>query len=396
MLTGSGRTLGVLAIAALIGGALLDYPELVAIGLACLLAILTAAGWMLLRPKLVAVREIRPIRVEAGGAASGVLTLTNEGRRRGSPATAVEHVAGRRIAVALPSLGPGKVGEATYPLPTDRRGVFRVGPLTIGHSDPLRLMFAAKDFASTSMLTVYPRTHAVSPLPTGQARDADGPTSSDAPRGGIAFHMLREYVPGDDRRLIHWPSTAKTGTLMVRHNVVPNEPRLMVVLDTSIAPYQADRHGANRNRVDRDGDEAFEDAVRVAASLCVAACDAGYPLTFRTTGGLIAEFERGSVGRGSLLDTLAAVQCDPGDPGLRQLPQLVPGQHDISLGVVTGQAPDDQRAAVSASASRFRMVTLIQVGERYGRPAVAERGIFAINVSTSEDFASTWNRKVPR
>ena len=384
MFTGSGRALSVLAVVLLVAGALLDYPELVAVGLACLLAVLAAAVWMVFRPKLVAVREINPIRVQAGGRATGVLTLTNEGFRRSPPVMAVEHIAGQRIQIPLPSLGAHMVHAACYQLPTGRRGVFTVGPLTIGHSDPLRLMVAARDVASRSVLTVYPRTHAVAPLPTGRARDADGPTSSDAPRGGIAFHALREYVPGDDRRLIHWPSTAKTGMLMVRHNVVPNEPRLMVVLDTSAAPYDSD---------DADG-EAFEDAVRVAASLCVAGCDAGYPLSFRTTGGLVAEFERGTAGRGSLLDTLAAVVPDRDDPGLRHLPNLVPHEHEISLGVVTGQASADQRAAVTAVQHQFRMATLIQVGDRYGRTAAAGPGVFAINVGTSEEFAAAWNRRV--
>ena len=119
-------------------------------------------------------------------------------------------------------------------------------------------------------------------------------------------------------------------------------------------------------------------------------------MTFRTTGGTSAQFERGTVGRGDLLDTLARVQRQENDPGLRCLQELASGRDPVSLGVVTGQAPEDQRAAVRAVRHKFRTVTLVQVGERFGRPAASDGGVFTVNVGTSEDFASIWNQRVRR
>lgn len=382
MLTRSGIVVAVSAFVLLIGGWAADYPELVALAFACVTALLAAGGWMLVRPDLTAVREIRPHRVSAGEPACGVLTVTNEARRRSPPIMAAEAVAGRCLGVALPSLASGQAHQATYALPTERRGIFQVGPLTIGHSDPLRLMRVGREYTTWSMLYVHPRIYAVEPVPTGRTRDMDGPTSSSSPRGGVAFHSLRDYESGDDWRLIHWKSTARLGTFMVRHNVVPNEPRLLVVLDTSAAPYS---------------EKSFEEAVSAAASLCVAAISGGFPLELRTTGGAaMAAASQGSDGLTAALDLLASVQRGEDDPGLRALPSVVPADEGVALGVVTGQ-PDSQLLAVlPAVRQRFLTVSLIQFAEKFTGPPAALRGVVAVHVGSGAEFAAVWNRLVRR
>ena len=381
MLTTSGRVLAAAGVVFLVAGTATRWPELIALGIACVLALVTALWWMLLRPELVATREITPARVSEGESARAVLTLRNVAARRSPPLLAVESVGRRRVAVPLPSLAPGAEFEAGYELPTDRRGVYTVGPLTIARSDPLRLILVSQDHASRSTLAVHPRVHEVEPVPSGRTRDMDGPTTSTSPQGGIAFHSLREYVPGDDLRLIHWRSTARRGTLMVRHNVVPNEPRLMVVLDTSTAPYPED---------------SFEDAVRVAASLCMAACQGGYPLTFRTTGGGAAVADRAGDGRATILDLLASIEASDDDPGLPELVRMVPGDEGVSLAVVTGQAAPGPLGAVSTVRNRFDMVSLVMTGERFDRPAPAVGGAYVIRCRSSEDFAAQWNGRAQR
>jgi uncharacterized protein (DUF58 family) len=379
VLTGTGRAVALLGPGLIALGAVTGWTEVLALGVACVLALVAALWWLLRRPVLVATRSIAPGRVAEGERAVAELTLRNAGRRRSPPLLASEAVGRRRVGVRLPSLPAGADTSLSYDLPTDRRGLYAVGPLTIARSDPLRLVLVSRQHGTTSSLMVHPRVHAVAPVPAGRARDMDGPTSTAAPLGGIAFHSLREYVPGDDLRLIHWRSSARTGQLMVRHNVVPNEPRLQVVLDISAAAYAGD---------------SFEDAVRVAASWAVAACNANFPLRLVTTGGGIAAADRGDSGAAALLDLLSAVQPERDNPGLAALVSLVPDQEGVSLGVVTGQPDPRVFDAVSAVRNRYDMVSVVQVGEEYDRPPAPIPGAFVVNCRTSEDFAYTWNREV--
>src|SRR6185437_9806160 len=100
-------------------------------------------------------------------------------------------------------------------------------------------------------IAVHPRILRLQPLPTGVSRYLEGPSSDSSPQGTVTFHRLREYVVGDDLRTVHWPSTAKVGQLVVRHNVDTAQPYTVVVLDVDPARYSP---------------ETFEEAVDTAAS----------------------------------------------------------------------------------------------------------------------------------
>jgi uncharacterized protein (DUF58 family) len=381
-LTGTGWRVACAGLVLLGAGWLAGYPELILLGLGCAAALLLAALWTLLRPNVAVRRSLSPSRVVQGEPAQGTLTVENRAARRSPPLVAIEHVGERTVTIPLPSLGSRQRHITGYPLPTDRRGVHRVGPLAVGQTDPLRLIALTRAYESSTELIVHPIVHDVEPLPTGRSRDMEGPTSGSAPLGGVAFHSLREYTPGDDHRLIHAKSSARFGTLMVRHNVVPNEPRLMVVLDTGRAGYPER--------------EDFEDAVRVAASLCASCAVRGFPVDLRTTGGLATTAERRHE-LPMLLDLLARVRPgEPVDAGLIALGAMAPSHEGYSLGVVTGQPDPAQRATVSLVRSRFQMVSLVQVGERHRRPGAPLAGVLVLNVATSKDFAAAWNRLVRR
>ena len=165
----------------------------------------------------------------------------------------------------------GRSAVITTDLPTDQRGVFRVGPLDVTRADPFGLVRSGEPDEGITKLWVHPVVHQLEPFPSGIARDLEGPESGEALEGGVTFHTLRDYVRGDDLRQIHWRSSARSNKLMVRHNVDTNRPRTLVVLDTRAIVYSA---------------EAFEDAIRAAASVVVASMNRGFEFRLLTTDGL--------------------------------------------------------------------------------------------------------------
>jgi len=381
-LTPLGATVSTVAALALAGGWWLDSPELVAIGLAGVVAMLQAAAWMVVSPDLLARREIEPVRVAQGDAARALLLVQNLSGRRCPPVLVADRVGPSSLSIPVAGLASGAARTTSYPLPTDRRGVIPIGPLTIGHTDPLRLMTNGRQYDAQTVLTVHPRIHPVASLPTGLNRDAEGPTSASSPQGGIAFHSLREYRLGDPMKHIHWKKSAQTGQLLVCHKVIPDEPSLMLVLDTSSRSYSGD---------------GFEDAVRVVASLAMAAVGGGHPLEIRTTGGDVVVSRAGTT-RSAVLDLLAGVQASDDDPGLAALSSMVPGRSAVSLGVATGDRSTAGLAIVSMVRRRYLMVTAVQVlgSDEPGRTRVDLPGVFTVVCRDSEDFARRWNEVLVR
>ena len=138
-----------------------------------------------------------------------------------------------------------------------RRGVYTLGPLRVATGDPFGLFRFERHFGDTQQLVVFP---AVVPLPHFQVAAADLPGE-----GAIQWRsqevtphasMVRDYVPGDSVRQIHWPSTAKRGRLTVKQFDLGMTSDLWILLDL-----ERDVHTLQ-------GDEGTDElAVTVAASV---------------------------------------------------------------------------------------------------------------------------------
>jgi len=381
-------------------GAIAGWAELAILGAAAVLAVVIALSFLLVRPRVEVVREIEPDRVTAGGLAFGRVKVFNKGRRRSFAFVARERFGDGFVDVAIPRLQAGGRKSTLYRLPASTRGLVPVGPLLIGRGDPLGLVRVEREHGDVVTLWVHPRHHRLTPLPSSLTRSLEGPSSDTAPNGSITFHAIREYVLGDDLRQIHWRSTAKTGSLMVRQHVDTSLPDVTVVVDT---------RGASHTP------ETFEVALEVAASVTLASTTRSFPIQLRTTGGL--ELHSRGPGNASqeFLDQLAALEPE-GAPssGARsagsRAARLHGATHDArsltellnllararggtGLVVIAAAPTPEETAAVTAMTRRYGIVTLVDCAPDPTRPHPVLSGVTVIDAPTGAAFAADWNRR---
>ncbi len=251
----SVAALGVLAWAA---GWWLGWRELMVVAGGCLVLVVLAALFVVRPPALRTDVMLDPSRVEVGTPSAGQITATNRSSRRTLPAQ-IELPVGAGVAVFdIPSLAAGASDEELLVIPTEKRGVIAVGPARSVRGDPLGLFHREARSGKAYELIVHPHTIALEPFGSGLLRDLEGLTTKDLSVSDLAFHALRDYAPGDDRRHVHWRSSAKAGRLLVRQFQDTRRSTLCVVVDGDPLGY---------------GDpQEFETALEVAGSLAVRAC----------------------------------------------------------------------------------------------------------------------------
>jgi uncharacterized protein (DUF58 family) len=378
MLTGLGRTLAGCVLGLFAAGWALGYPELAVVGTGGVLALAVGLGLVVRRTSLQVRRELIPDRVARGEPAVASLHVQNVARLSSPRLSAVDPCGPRQTRVALPRLRPGASREVSYRLPTERRGVFPVGPLQVDRSDPLGLWRRWQRFDQSAVLRVHPVVLPLPVAPSGRRLHLDGPQEDSAPRGTVTFDGLRAYVPGDDQRHVHWRSSVRLGTLMVRVHVDPSLPLTTVLLDTRRALH---------------GEESFEDAVEAVASITVGAALQRYPVRLRTTCGETVDCHGRREDARALLDMLAGVQLvDHG--GFDAITSLLAKARGGTLVVVTGRCGRDDLAAVARVRSRFERAIVLRIGAEPLEMAAVAVDLPVLSCADTVDFAFTWNALV--
>lgn len=321
--------------------------------LALLIPAAFLVAWANLR-RLEATVQRRTERAQVGQEAQEVIEVRNRGfwpkvwLEVDDPSTMPGHQA-KRVVVIPPRRSRNWLVET----PLLRRGLYEWGPLQVTGTDPFGVFRLTRTFGEPQQILVYPPVY---DIPHFQAPPANLPGEGRFRRRTHYVTPnasgIREYQPGDSLGRIHWPSTARTGDLMVKTFELDPASDVWVVLDLERRVHAG------------KGDESTEEyAVRVAASVA-----RHYLIANRSVGLLsfgrdleIVEPERGPQQLTRILESLALAQA-VGDVPLGNLlleEQRRFGRH-TTLVVVTASTDDHWLPAALSLAQRgVRMAVVL-------------------------------------
>ncbi len=288
--------------------------------------------------------------------------------------------------------------ERTWTVRTvcQRRGRFRLGPTVVSSGDPFGLFEFERRLRQTASVIVYPATVPLLGLPQPRGDLSGG----DALRRRTHYVTtnaagVRDYVPGDGFNRIHWPSTARHATLIVKEFELDPLRDVWIFLDL-----QRDAH---LPELDRDAGEALarpwwavlqtgalpasteEYAIAAAASI------AEHFLGRRRAVGLVAygqrreviQADRGERQLGKVLETLAVLRAEGAVP-FREV--LLSEARALARGVTLVTISPSPRlewaeAALLLDRAGLQVVSILVDGASFGGPAgaalLAQR--FAVN-----------------
>ncbi len=201
------------------------------------------------------IRRRMPAHIFAGRQATAAMSIANRKARLPTFSLRVMDVVKRRavdLGIHLLHLPPHASVTRAYSMLFPRRGLHRIEGIKLLTRFPFGLFIKAATLPLESDLVVYPEPR---PLPEGLMQElvALGQDQAALRRGhGAGLYNLREYLPGDDSRAIHWKTSARQSYLVVRETEAEDQRQVTLALPTA-GP--------------ENGPDAFEQAVVLVASL---------------------------------------------------------------------------------------------------------------------------------
>jgi uncharacterized protein (DUF58 family) len=200
--------------------------------------------------------------------------------------------------VYFPYLPKKARAQQSVPITFARRGAYRQDVFRIVTRFPFGFLQKARRVELPTEALVYPTVE-----PTQELFDVmgglQGALESMSKGRGQDLYALRDYLPTDSARHVHWKASARLGSLMVREFTREDDCRVLLVLDPHMDPHSA---------ADR-----FERAVTLCAGIAWQLFERNARLQFRTAG---METELAPAQRNifAILRHLAIAQALPPDP----------------------------------------------------------------------------------
>ena len=326
-----------------------QWVEALACALAGVVALVLAAMRVAWRPPHVVSIRVPNERIVAGQTAVGEISVRNE-RARSVRSGIIELPIGTGTGeFVVPPLGAHETWDEMFLISSRHRGLISIGPARAVRSDALGLLRRVRMWDEPILLHVHPRTVRVPFDATGFQLDVEGVSTGKLSSSDVSFHALRDYEPGDDRRAVHWQSTARMGKLIVRQYEETHRSHHVIVLDTS------------RDAWDY---ESFETAVSVAGSLGLANLRESRPVSLTTTETWLPS---GHAMR--MLDALSEVSARSfGDLPLRVREAVAQRPGVSALTLIVGPETTDSDAAHLARLAPIAVpVSIIRIGVNKAR-----------------------------
>jgi uncharacterized protein (DUF58 family) len=205
----------------------------------------------------ISIRRSLPAEAVEGASIGVALVLGATGFGRRFFVEVLDAVPGLQPAeVFVPAVDPRQGARARYMTTALRRGVHRAATARVRSGGLAGIFAASREVSAPGEITIYPRYWKISRFPLGGWTSAPQSAGLTRRQGGLEFHGLRDYRPGDSLRHVHWRSSARRGSLMVREFEQEIPGSVTLVIDT-------------RPDVQRGGEveNTFETLLRAAASV---------------------------------------------------------------------------------------------------------------------------------
>ena len=112
------------------------------------------------------------------------------------------------------------------------RGRYLLGPTAVTGNDPFGLFRSTRKFPSDETVVILPVIYEITSFPAGPGV-LPGGQAIRKKSADVTPHAssVREYVPGDPLKSIHWPTTARRGKVMVKEFEQDPQAEVWIFLD---------------------------------------------------------------------------------------------------------------------------------------------------------------------